>query len=83
VQGWLEDKNQPKHYCCLGVLSVIIDNRYRNGDLAYPDLPIAEQHSVCTHNDLRYVIPLNDDGPLDNYSRVLWLLQEAPELFLS
>jgi len=38
---------------------------------------------LLTDIEAQLVIPLNDTGPMDNYKRVLWLLESAPELFIS
>ncbi len=88
IQCRLEDVEVSHGYCCLGVLSVITSHKDAEGVLVYPDTAISHRDHVFIPPISAYAhtmdfIKLNDEGPLDNYSRVLWLLETAPELFIT
>ncbi len=84
LRNRLEDRERDNTYCCLGVLSVVTSHRSPSGHLMYPDCDFySDIPPVCREEDSILCIPLNDEGPLDNYSRVVWLLETAPELFIS
>jgi len=88
IQCRIQDPEVPHGYCCLGVLSVITSHTNSEGVLIYPDCTICTDNHVDIPPVSEYAnsmdfIKLNDEGPLDNYSRVLWLLETAPELFIT
>src|SRR6266567_2071842 len=84
TQRTLQNAEIPNAYCCLGVLSIITSHRNKDGVLQYPDCTLnSHLPGVISSDHTPPFIRLNDEGPLDNYSRVLWLLETAPELFIT
>ena len=68
----------PQKHCCIGVYVDVVHGH--DAVMIYPDdgeLP--EQSILITLNDGRYPYQL----PHDRYAGAIWLLESAPELFIT
>ena len=73
-----DDRTTPQRHCCIGVYVAVVHGP--GAVMTYPgDDELPEQGTLVNLNDHQYGRP----ALTDRYARVIWLLESAPELFIT
>lgn len=76
--NWNDWEGSVIRYCCLGVLRAL------EADLRPGDVPAARDYpSSCAYPLDEVLVQLNDEGPIDQFVRVIRELESCPELYIT